>query len=180
MRRLLAVTLILVAACGGPRLEVEGGTPGDLADLARTTFQDFVSAFPARQGCIGEVVVAGSWELGDRARYDPDSGLIEVRIPATAPQLTVSLVHELAHHLEHACPEQKEVRPRFLAALGVDAAEPWSDPESYQSSPSELWAEAVVRYVTGAADSRRPLAVSEAAVEVVEMWGRLRHAPSAP
>jgi hypothetical protein len=182
MNRTLPLLALLLSACSHPALVLPDDTPRDLAALAETVFDDFVTAFPAQRDCIGRVEIRGAWELSDRARYQPDGKVIEVRIPATAPQLSTSLLHELGHHLEQACPDQLKARPQFLEALGLPADAPWPDPGAYESNPSELWAEAVVRHVTGTPDGRRPLRVTATAVEVMALWaqGELTHVPATP
>jgi len=182
MIRILPIVTVVMVACAGPAISFAAETPDDLTVLGRAVFGDFVEAFPARTDCIGTVEVSGVRELSDRARYHPSLGLIELRIPATAPQLTASLLHELGHHLEHACPSQEELRPQFLAALGIDPDSEWSDPGVYETNPSEMWAEAVVRHVTGRPDTRRPLEVTDAAVILVKRWaeGELTHSSSTP
>lgn len=170
MSRIALVAALLIAACTAPTATMSPDTPDDLAILASSVFEEFVGAFPAKASCIGEVEIGGVWELPDRARYHPAYRRIEVRIPATAPHLTASLVHELGHHLEHACPDQVDVRSSFLAALDLDPDTDWRDASSYETTPSELWAEAVVRHVTGETDTRRPLPVTQDAVRVVGEW----------
>ncbi len=176
MHRSLVVAAALLAACAGPQLAMPANTPADVAALTQQVFDDFVRAFPARAACIGRVQVHGAWELDERAIYQPADRSIHLRIPATAPQLTTSLVHELGHHLEHSCPEQADVRSAFLASLGLPTDTPWPGVSDYRSDPSELWAESVVRYVTGRPDHRRPLRVTDAAVEVVAGWAAGRAA----
>lgn len=182
MRRMTVLLVLIASACAAPVLSASEDTPNDLVTLAESVFDDFVQAFPAHQDCIGTVELQAEWELADRARYGPDEGVIELRVPATAPHLTASLIHELGHHLEHACPSQPDVRPYFLAALGLDPGADWIDTTSYETNPSELWAEAVVRHVTGQPDTRRPLRVTEAAVDVVARWaeGQLTHSSTTP
>lgn len=170
MYRIALVAALLMTACTAPTATMSPDTPDDLATLTGSVFEDFVDAFPARGDCIGEVEIAGVWELPDRARYHPADRRIEVRIPATAAHLTASLVHELGHHLEHACPDQVDVRSSFLVALDFDPDTGWRDDSAYETSPSELWAEAVVRHVTGDTDTRRPLPVTPDAVRVVAEW----------
>lgn len=166
--RALALLLLILAACSdaAPTAVYPADTPSDLVELADEVFAEFVAAFPAQRACIGTVEIHGAWELDDRALYRPSSRVVEVRIPATAPHLTSSLVHELGHHLEFACSSQEGVRPDFLAAVGL--AE-WEG-ASYEDDPTELWAEAVVRHVTGRPDTRRILSVPAGAVEVVATW----------
>jgi hypothetical protein len=173
---------LTVAACTGPEVVFGENTPEDFANLAEGVFATFVDAFPARTDCIGTVEIRAAWELEDRALYDPEDDVITVRVPGTAPQLSTSLVHELGHRLEHRCSTQAEARTPFLEALGMPADTTWPDPDRYETDPSELWAEAVVRHVLGRADSRRPLGVTPGAVNVVAEWsrGELTHGSSAP
>jgi hypothetical protein len=182
MYRTLPIVAVVVVACAGPAISFASDTPADLRDLGRSVFSDFVEAFPARVDCIGKVEVRGVHDLTDRARYQLSSGLIELRIPATAAQLTASLLHELGHHLEHSCPEQAGARSSFLEALGLGPDSAWSVPGVYETNPSELWAEAVVRHVSGKPDTRRPLDVPSEAVAVVRRWGEgeLSHSAATP
>jgi hypothetical protein len=182
MRALLTAVALVMAACGSPAVVFPEDTPVDFVRLAEEVFAEFVAAFPAQTDCIGSAEIRAAWELDDRALYDPASDVIEIRVPGTAPQLTTSIVHEMGHRLEHLCPSQVEVRAPFLGALGMSPDSAWPDPTSYETNPSELWAEAVVRHVLGQADSRRPLEVTPAAVAVVADWSRseVTHRPSAP
>lgn len=182
MNRILPIVAVVVVACAGPAISFASDTPTDLRDLGRSVFADFLEAFEARLHCIGTVEVRGVEDLPDRARYHPMATVIELRIPATAPHLTASLLHELGHHLEHSCPEQAGVRGPFLEALGLEPDSAWSVPSVYEANPSELWAEAVVRHVSGKPDTRRPLDVPNNAVTVVKRWGEgeLTHSAAPP
>ena len=181
MRTILLLVLLL-SACAGPAIVFPDDTPDDLTFLSRAVFADFLDAFPAQTDCIGRVEIHAVWDLSDRALYHPEEEVIEVRIPGTAPQLKTSLVHELGHHLEQACPGQLDVRPAFLRALGLPGDAIWPNSSVYETDPSELWAEAVVRHVTGNPDRRRPLTINDAALEVVARWasGELGKAPGTP
>lgn len=182
MRRLILLLALVVTACSRPALAMPEQTPADFAALAETVFQDFVAAFPTQQDCIGRVEISGLWEMLHRGRYVPGERLIEVRIPATAPQLTVTILHELGHHLEHVCPDHTEVQTGFLEAMDLPDDTSWPDPAKYETNPSELWADAVVRHISGSGDTRSPLPVTLEAVEVVADWakGELTHDPAAP
>ena len=182
MRALLLTLLLVVAACSAPAVVFPDDTPEDFAELAEAVFEDFVAAFPDQRECIGKAEIRVAWELDDRALYDPENDVVTVRVPATAPHLTSSIVHELGHRLEFRCPSQRDVRRPFLEALGLDPETAWSDRTTYETSPSEMWAEAVIRHVLGRPDSRRPLQVTPAAVHVVADWAGvdLNHEPSAP
>ncbi len=176
--RIVALLLagVLVAGCGGgTRLVADPGVPGDLEALARDLWPRFLAAFPARVACIGEVHLAVAWTLEEKAEYDPASRTVTVRAPATAAQLSESIVHELGHHLEFACPSQATVRDRFRKAEGLPAAGGWFDGSRWRDVPSEHWAEAVVAYVLGGRLAHRgTVPVTEPAVAVVEAWARDR------
>jgi hypothetical protein len=172
--RLLVLAVTLLAACGAapatPMLEFGDNTPDDLRALASETYQAVVEAFPAREDCLGRLVLSGAWELDDRAVYAPDRREITVRTPATAGQLEVSIVHEMAHHLEFSCPEQAELRPSFLTAQGFDPSADWFRGDSWETTPSEQWASAVVIHVLGRPDERAGVAVDARALDAVRDW----------
>lgn len=170
----VAAVLALVADAARPappRLVLADGTPSDLAELAEETFATFVRAVPARTGCVGDVRLRGAWEHEHRASYDAAAREVVVRVPATAPQLRVSMVHELAHHLEAACPSHRAtLRPAFLAAQGFAPDTGWSEGSTWSTTPSEQWATALVRVVLDARDPRAPIPLSDEAVAAVRRW----------
>ena len=181
MRRLPALLLLFALAMPGsiPRvldLTVTGGSPDDLRALVVATWDRFVEAFPARRSCLAPVTVQGTWELDDRASYDPVRRLVEVRIPGTAPNLRASLVHEFAHHMEFTCPEQHNVRAAFLAVQELPRSASWFEGRSWETTPSEQFAEAVVQVVLG--PPAHPLVfIHPGCVALLRAWGRddLRH-----
>jgi hypothetical protein len=157
-------------------LSVTGRSPADLRALVVATWGRFVEAFPARRSCLAPITVRGAWELDDRASYDPRRRLVTIRIPGTAPNLRATLVHEFAHHMEFTCPEQREVRLPFLAAQEFPPSASWFQGASWETTPSEQFAEAVVQVVVG------PLAhpsvlIHPGSVALLRAWGRgdLRH-----
>jgi hypothetical protein len=172
--RLLVPAFMLLAACGAapatPALAFGENTPDDLRALASETYQTVVEAFPARKDCLGRLVLSGAWELDDRATYVPDRGEITVRIPATARQLEVSIVHEVAHHLEFSCPAQAGIRPAFLNAQGFDPSDDWFEGASWETTPSEQWATAVVIHVLGRPDERARVTIDARTLDVVRDW----------
>lgn len=172
-RSLPVIGLVLVVACvgGGPIVSSPAATPDDLRALVDETFDVFVDAFPARHRCIGAVTVIGSRDLSDRGTYDPESRTVTLRIPATARQLEVSLVHEMAHHLESACSDHVQIRPTFMAAQGFEPETTWR-PEgaAWEAIPSEHWASAVVIHVLGRIDDRARIVVSARSIGTVEAW----------
>jgi hypothetical protein len=155
-----------------PAVAFAEGVPHDLELLVRATWERFTDAIPARWQCLGPITVSGSWELDDRASYDPDRRLVVVRIPGTAPNLQSSLVHEFAHHLEFTCPQQRSLRPDFLAAQGLPRDTPWFDGETWEQTPSEQFAEAMIEVVLGRAPPPPRIAFTAAAVETIRAWGQ--------
>jgi hypothetical protein len=92
-----------------------------------------------------------------------------LRIPGTAPNLRHDLVHEFAHHLEFACPAQRDVRGPFLAAQGLASGTAWFAGSEWDRIPSEQFAEAVVEVVLGPVPARR-VVLRPAALAVVRRW----------
>ncbi len=181
--RLAAALLLLTASCSTaePTVAFAEGTPDDFAALARDVVAMTAAALPLRASCLDGLLIEGAWELDDRARYHPGEGRMQVRIPATAAQLTASLVHELAHHLDAVCGDD-ELRDAFRKAQGIPAGQPWGDAETWQAVPAEQFAAAVVLLVTGRTD-RGSVVVEDVALDAIRMWGSGEvpmHGPSAP
>jgi hypothetical protein len=113
----------------------------------RATVAEFVAVFAPRQGCTGgaELHLVREIDDGD-ARYVAAEALIEIEIPTSPRRFRESLVHELAHHVAHACPDADVLRADVMTAVG---AIDWNGQERWDQRPSELWAEAVVEIVLG-------------------------------
>jgi hypothetical protein len=166
--------LVLILACGAGTThtapEFGSNTPQDLKALASETYSVFAAAVPRWAACVDGTVLNGAWELDDRGRYEPATGEITIRIPATAGQLEISIVHELAHHLEFVCPQDDEIRHAFTAAQGLDPEADWFDGATWESTPSEQWATAVVQYVLDRPDERARTPITAEAMEIVATW----------
>jgi hypothetical protein len=162
--------VVCAPACSAPAPLFTPGTPDDLTALATDTFDAVVESFPSRRDCLEDVTITGAWELDDRARYQPDERRVTVRIPATAAQLEVSMVHEIAHHLEFACPLDDEERAAFLVAQGFEPDDAWLDGATWETTPSEHWATAVVTHVLGRADPHARIVIEQQALDVVAAW----------
>lgn len=177
---MVLVFLILAATVWGaisrsdepdPHLDIGDSVATDLAMLATATFDEFVAAAPALRHCIGAPRLEAAVELDDLATYDQPSATIKVRVPATAPSLRGSLVHELGHHLEVACSSQLDVRPAFVAAQGAPETTPWFVGVAWEDRPSEQFAEAVVEVVLGRRSrSQLRLRLTPEAVALVARW----------
>jgi hypothetical protein len=153
-------------------LHLGATVPDDLATVVRATWDRFLSAIPARRDCVAPLTVDGAWALDDRARYDPERALVTVRIPGTAPNLEAALVHEFAHHLEFTCPDQADLRADFLTAQGLSRGAPWFEGATWEQTPSEQFAEAMVEVVLGRAPPPPRIRVTAAALDVVRSWDR--------
>lgn len=174
MRSLVVVMVVVALACspgtGEPELAFGTDTPADLRELASGVLDQFLTAVPVARACMGQVELEGARSLGDRARYDAAGRRITIRIPATAPQLRASLVHELAHHVEAVCPQHDQLRTAFLKARGLPADAAWFDGDTWEETPSEQLATAFVRVVLDARDPRAPIPLDDAALDVVRGW----------
>ncbi len=167
---------LLLAACqpapGPPRLLVDDSVAPDFEALAQETWQDFLAAFPARTDCFGDVRLQATPDLPSRAAYDPGPAAVSVRVPGAPAFLQSGLVHEWAHHLERQCPEHVQLRPIFLAAQGLPPDADWFHGESWASTPSEQYAEAVVVLVLGRRAVSTKAFLTQEAVQVVRAWAQ--------
>jgi hypothetical protein len=169
--RFLVATTLLAACVYGPAPEITfaDDVPGDFREVATDAWARFTSAFGSRRDCLDPIQVDVAWELADRASYDPSVGVVTVRVPGTAPNLTASLVHEFANHLEFSCEAHRGLRPGFLEAAGLPPSTAWFGAARYEDVPSERFAESVVILVLGA-PSRIGVHVGSDAVQVVRAW----------
>ncbi len=167
----VAGVLLLVRPDPGPILRFEDSVPDDLRAVADQAWDEFLAAHPQRLDCIPPVRLSAAWELDDRAEYQPSTATVVVRVPGTAPNLSDSLVHEFAHHVEFTCPEHEQLRAAFLAAQGFPAGSAWFEGSAWETTPSEQYAEATVEVVLGRRTHRGGIAVSDQATAVVRQWG---------
>lgn len=116
MSRWLLILALVPTACAAGGAALADDMPADLAEVVSTTLEGLEEALPSHLDCLDGLVVAHAWELEERAEYRPETQTVVLRVPGTAPNLEFSLVHEIAHHLEFACPSQVELRPAFLLA----------------------------------------------------------------
>ncbi len=184
MRRSLTLLAAFVAAaCGGaPAATFPADTPDDFRALSEEVFASVATALPARADCLDGLLIEGAWELDDRARYFPGEARLVVRIPATAPQLTVSLVHEIGHHLDTVCGDDR-LRAEFMQAQGHPPDTVWHQGDTWEDTPAEQFATAVVVAVTGRSDNLTPIRLGTEAQEVIDAWGsggEVTHGSSAP
>lgn len=179
MTRVLPVLLAVLVACSGSLPTLDAHMPSDLAEVVVATFETVEGEAGARANCLEGLVVRHAWELDDRASYDPDTATIVLRVPATAVRLEFTLVHEVAHHLEFACPAQVELRAAFLETQGLDPATEWFEGELWEEIPSEQFATAFAQVITGGTDSLRRVAVTNESLALVDAWakGELTHEP---
>lgn len=172
----IAIVLAVVAAsalsCASPRpsLRFKPGVPQDVQALTEVTWERFLAAFPGRADCIAPVRVAVAWGLGSPAEYDPVVGLVTVRVPGTAPNLEASLLHEFAHHLDFTCERIGALRVSFLAAQGFAPNAPWFRGTTWETTPSEQYAEAVSELVLGGRPPHPRVVLREGALEVIRTW----------
>lgn len=130
-----------------PVVRMRQRVPPVVEQEVRATVAAFVVVFAARRECIGgaELDLVRHVDDGD-ARYVAAEDLIEIEIPTSPRRFRESLVHELAHHVEHSCSDADRLRSDVKAAIG---ATDWTGQDRWEQRPSELWAEAVVELVLG-------------------------------
>lgn len=152
-----------------PVVRLRQRVPAVVEQEVRATIADFVAVFAARRGCIGgaEVELVREVDDGD-ARYVATENLIEIEIPTSPRRFRESLVHELAHHVDHSCPDADVLRTDVMTAIG---ATDWSGQERWEQRPSELWAEAVVQIVLGErVRFERSIPLDDRVVDAAREW----------
>lgn len=167
----VAVVLVLARPDPAPGLQFDSSVPDDLRAVAVEAWDGFLAAHASRTGCIEPITMSAAWELDDRAEYRPGAATVVIRVPGTAPNLTNDLTHEFAHHVEFTCPEHEELRPAFLATQGFPASADWFNGATWETTPSEQYAEATVEAVLGRRTHHGGIVVSIEAVTVVRQWG---------
>lgn len=155
--------LLAIPACAPAAATVEG--PDDFVAVVNGALTAADERLPRQRDCLTGFTVRPAWELDERATYA--DGVISVRVPATAPRIEQSVIHELAHHLDATCPSVQDVRPLFLTAQQTDAA--WDRGPTWAETPAEQFAEALTLVVL---DRRRAnnVVVRSEAVDVVSEW----------
>ncbi len=171
LRTLITVGLVL-AACSSPPPDLLIGETmaGDFTAVANETWDEFEVFARARLDCFGPVTVQASTSLEDRAQYEPQTRTITVLVPRSIPSLRESLVHELAHHVEHDCADHLAARPALLAVMGFVPGEPWFEGERWPDTPSERFAEATVELLLGDRERAADVFLSEDELAAVAAW----------
>jgi hypothetical protein len=167
---LVTVTLVLARPDPAPELRFDDSVPDDLRAVAIEAWGGFLTAHPARLDCIGPINMSAAWVLDDRAEYHPATATLVIRVPGTAPNLTSDLTHEFAHHVEFTCPEHEELRPAFLVAQGYPASADWFNGATWETTPSEQYAEATSVVVLGRHGNHDGIILSDEATAVVLRW----------
>jgi hypothetical protein len=167
----MIAVLSIGCAANDPTLLFAADTPDDLRQLADETWQDFLDAHAGRLNCIEPVTLEAAWELDTRAEYRPNSRTLAVRVPGTPATLRSELIHEFAHHIEFTCPEQIEMRESFLQAQGFAQDSGWFEGATWETTPSEQYAEATVELIVGRRAHTGGILLTSEAVDVVRDWG---------
>lgn len=152
--RALVVVLTLgwaASACGSAdRIRTVQDVPPDVASIVDDVWHDLEDRLSWAGECMLPVEVLLSRDVSDgSARYRAEEQLIEIEIPTSPSRFRESLVHELGHHIDATCAGLDDLRAAFAAAQGFDEGHPWNEGASWEVTPSEHFAEAVVLIVTG-------------------------------
>ena len=172
MTVLVAAASLAVAGFGTatPQLSVAPGTPEDVAELAAATFDRFIEAAPAVRNCIERIRLVSAWHLDDRGSYDAETFTVTIRIPGTAPRMAATMVHELAHHVDHVCLPDG-VRTTFRRMQGLAETLPGTR-SSWAEVLAEQFAEAMVEVVMGRRVPTLGVKISPEAAALVGRWAR--------
>jgi hypothetical protein len=163
-----------------PRLIIDASVDQDFAEVIQETWVQFLFVFAARSDCFGDVLVKADYDLTDRAKYDPRTATVFVRVPERAAILKGALVHEWAHHVEFQCEAQTEMRAAFIEAQGMPANTPWRlengttniFSSDWANIPSEQYAEAAIVVVLGERPVSSKAPITAEGVEVIRAWAQ--------
>lgn len=153
-----------------PSMRVDRSVAFDLENIAVDAWDRFLDTFEARTDCIGDVTVSAVDGLDQQGGYRAADRTIEVRVPIYESTAGNTILHELGHHLEQQCSDQASVRPDFLAAQGLAVDTPWFEGDRWETTPSEMWAEAVSRLVSGSQQRQNLVPITDDALEIMERW----------
>ncbi len=174
MAALLLVVGPWISARSEPTLALDPSVAPDFRALAQETWERFLGAFPARRGCIQDVTLVADPDLSELAVYHVPTATVRVQVPGSAARLQAALIHEWAHHLEATCPAHRELRPAFLRSLSLSVDTPWFQGRTWETTPSEIYAEAAVELVLGSRAMPTKARVPSAAVERLRAWAQGR------
>ncbi|HXJ65061.1 MAG TPA: hypothetical protein VNN79_15005, partial [Actinomycetota bacterium] len=121
-------------------------------------------------GCLPDVTLASAWTSRRKGHYDPELRVVTIRIPGTAPNLSATMVHEFAHHLDFSCPD-RPLRRAFLADQGLPAGSYWRHGPSWDAVPAEQFAQAVIPVVLGPQPDLG-IVVRPASLRDIRAWAR--------
>ena len=163
-----------------PRLIIDASVDEDFAAVIQETWAQFLFVFAARRDCFGDVLVKADYDLTDRAKYDPRTATVSVRVPERAYILKGALVHEWAHHVEFQCEAQTEMRAAFIETQGMPANTPWRLEDGttnifssdWANIPSEQYAETAIVVVLGERPVSTKAPITAEGMEVVRAWAR--------
>jgi hypothetical protein len=187
---LLAIICYLGAYPGRqptPRLIIDASVDQDFAALIQETWAQFLLVFAPRADCFGDVLVKADYDLTDRAKYDPRTATVSVRVPERASILKGALVHEWAHHVEFQCEAQTEMRAAFIGAQGMPADTPWRSENGsvnilssdWANIPSEQYAETTIVLVLGKRPVLTDAPITAEGLEVIRAWAH-KESPFCP
>jgi hypothetical protein len=163
-----------------PRLILDASVDEDFAALIQETWGQFLLVFAPRRDCFGDVLVKADYDLVDRAKYDPQTAIVSVRVPERASILKGALVHEWAHHVEFQCEAQTEMRAAFIEAQGMPANTPWRLEDGttnilssdWANIPSEQYAETTIVVVLGERPVLTKAPITAEGIELIRAWAQ--------
>jgi hypothetical protein len=163
-----------------PRLIVDASVDQDFAAVIQETWVQFLVVFAPRRDCFGNVLVKADYDLADRAKYDPRTATVSVRVPERASILKGALVHEWAHHVEFQCEAHTEMRAAFIEAQGMPADTPWRSEagttnilsSDWANIPSEQYAETTIVLVLGERPVSTNAPITAEGVGVIRAWAQ--------
>lgn len=150
VRVAVCVALGVSSCADADRIRTVQDVPTDVAVIVNEVWRDVGDRLPWAAECMLPVEVFLTRNVPDgAARYRADEQLIEIEIPTSPARFRESLVHELGHHIDATCDDLEGLRMSFLTAQGFDASQRWDDGDTWEGTPHEHFAEAIVVIVNG-------------------------------
>lgn len=169
MRKISLTWLLMLTACTPQPIVMAAGVPTDTVESISAAWNSFSAALPNVSQCMPEVrlVVDAVASSGD-AEYLYNTQ--EIRMTPSDEPAESTIIHELAHHADATCGMPTDERAAFLAAQGFPPEAAWDCGETWEMTPAEHFAEAVVMVVTGTQPSESIIELSAESLDLIRNW----------
>lgn len=169
--------VIAIAACAGlvgtacgnaGRIRTVQDVPRDVERIVDQVWADLTLELAWAADCMLPVELFLTRSVDDgAARYRAEEQVIDIEIPTSPRRFRESLAHELGHHIDASCSGLEARREAFLDAQGFDPDAAWDRGATWETTPAEHFAEAVVVIVNGERHLHDGVVISSSAIDIV-------------